>query len=94
MRTRLLGLGLAGVLAATGAAYGISTATARDAVQPRARKAPVVGTSCHAFPTDNYWHADIRSLPVAKRSAAWLSHMSTGVDLHPDFGPSFGDGPN
>lgn len=24
----------------------------------------------------------------------WLSHMSTDRDLHPDFGPSFGDGPN
>ena len=94
MRTRLLGLGLAGVLAATGAAYGVSAATARDVVQLGAQKAPVVGTSCRVFPADNYWHADIRSLPVAKRSAGWLSHMSTGVDLHPDFGPSFGDGPN
>ena len=23
-----------------------------------------------------------------------MSHMSRSVDLHPDFGPSFGDGPN
>ena len=93
MRTRLIGLGLAGVLAATGTAYAVSVAEARDAVQPSAQKAPVVGTTCHVFPANNYWHADIRSLPVAKRSAAWLSHMSTGLDLHPDFGPSFGDGP-
>lgn len=28
------------------------------------------------------------------RSRAWLSHLSTGVDLHPDFGPSYGDGPD
>jgi len=54
----------------------------------------VAGTTCRVFPVNNYWHADIRKLPVAKRSSAWLSHMSTGVDLHPDFGPSYGDGPN
>ena len=23
-----------------------------------------------------------------------MAHMSPGDDLHPDFGPSFGDGPN
>ena len=55
---------------------------------------PVAGTTCRAFPADNYWNTDIRSLPVDGRSAAWLSHMSTGRNLHPDFGPSYGDGPN
>jgi hypothetical protein len=54
----------------------------------------VAGTACRAFPDDNYWHADIRDLPVHPRSDQWLSHMSTSVNLHPDFGPSFGDGPN
>jgi hypothetical protein len=54
----------------------------------------VGGTSCSVFPADNWWHADIRGLPVDRRSKAWLSHMSRRVDLHPDFGPSFGDGPN
>ena len=38
--------------------------------------------------------ADVRHLPVHPRSAQWLTHMSTSVDLHPDFGPSFGAGPN
>lgn len=59
---------------------------------PTAR--PVAGTSCSAFPRDNWWHADVRGLPVHPRSRAWLSHMSTGVDLHPDFGPTYGDGPD
>jgi len=54
--------------------------------------APVAG--CLVFPADNWWHADISDLPVHRRSAAWLGHMSTGNDLHPDFGPSYGDGPN
>ena len=64
--------------------------TASSAVAPR----PVAGTTCKVFPADNWWHADVSHLPVHPRSAAWLAHMSTGVDLHPDFGPSYGDGPN
>ncbi|MCW2756102.1 MAG: hypothetical protein JWQ32_3513 [Marmoricola sp.] len=55
---------------------------------------PVAGTACRAFPASNWWHADIRRLPVDRRSSVWLSHMGTGVHLHPDFGPSYGDGPN
>ncbi len=55
---------------------------------------PVAGTSCRAFPASNYWNTDISALPVDPRSAAWLSHMSTNRRLHPDFGPSYGDGPN
>jgi hypothetical protein len=55
---------------------------------------PIARTKCSEFPADNWWHADVRSLPVHSRSAQWLSHMSTEVDLHPDFGPSYGDGPN
>jgi hypothetical protein len=55
---------------------------------------PIAGTSCSEFPADNWWHADISELPVHPRSSAWLSHMSTEVTLHPDFGPSYGDGPN
>jgi hypothetical protein len=55
---------------------------------------PVAGTTCPVFPPDSYWNTDIRSLPVEPRSAAWLSHMSTGRNLHPDFGPSYGDGPD
>jgi len=63
---------------------------ASSAVSPR----PVAGTTCTVFPADNWWHADVSHLPVHPRSAAWLAHMSTGRDLHPDFGPSYGDGPN
>jgi hypothetical protein len=54
--------------------------------------APVAG--CSVFPADDVWHADVSALPVDPRGATWLSHMSTDRDLHPDFGPSFGDGPD
>lgn len=53
----------------------------------------IPGTACKAFPDDSWWHADVSQLPVHARSAQWLSHMSSGVHLHPDFGPSFGDIP-
>ncbi|HET7194105.1 MAG TPA: hypothetical protein VFI99_03865 [Nocardioides sp.] len=55
---------------------------------------PVGGTTCHTFPLDNYWRADITDLPVHPRSDQWLSHMSTERDLHPDFGPAGGAGPD
>ena len=59
---------------------------------PATTARPVAG--CRVFPADNYWHADISKLPVDPRSSTWLSHMSTDVNLHPDFGPSYGNGPN
>jgi hypothetical protein len=55
---------------------------------------PVAGTSCRVFPATGYWHADVRRLPWHPRSSQWLAHMSPGTRLHPDFGPSYGDGPN
>lgn len=89
---RALAAALVAALALTGTAYGVGGSRPARPTTHEAR--PVAGTTCTVFPSDNYWHADIRALPVAKRSAQWLSHMSTDRDLHPDFGPSFGDGPN
>lgn len=64
-----------------------------DAMPERART--VNGVACPVFPADNWWHADVRRLPVHPRSRQWLARMSTrGTDLHPDFGPSYGDGPD
>ena len=83
-----LRLGLAGALVLV-----CGAAAPASAVRPDLAK-PIAGTHCSEFPADNWWHADVSGLPVHARSAAWLSHMDTGVDLHPDFGPSYGDGPN
>ena len=80
----------------------IPTATKVSVVVPRpgAPKTPVTvgnasgsdvlaGTHCQIFPADNYWHADIRSLPVDSHNAAWLAAMGASThNLHPDFGPS------
>jgi hypothetical protein len=75
-------------------ALGLSTLLVpSDAATPVPEK-PIAKTRCSEFPADNWWHADISGLPVHARSSAWLSHMSTDRELHPDFGPSYGDGPN
>jgi hypothetical protein len=90
MTRRVAAVAVVCALAATGTAYAEMSPDAARSAPQRA----VAGTTCATFPADNYWHADVSKLPVDPRSATWLSHMSTGVDLHPDFGPSFGDGPN
>lgn len=71
-----------------------SGAAAQPAPERTTAVAPIAGTTCRPFPQDNFWNLDIRSLPVDPRSATWLSHMSTDRHLHPDFGPSYGDGPD
>ena len=82
-------LAVATVVLAAGVVGGVAGPVGAD----RAGK-PIAGTSCSEFPADNWWHAEVSDLPVHERSAQWLSHMSTDSDLHPDFGPSYGDGPN
>ena len=91
MRRRATALGAVAALALTGTAYAANPPAGAAAVTATRS---VAGTTCPTFPADNYWHADIRGLPVDPRSRTWLSHMHTSVNLHPDFGPSFGDGPN
>jgi hypothetical protein len=75
------------VAAATALLLGVGVLPA-DAASHR-----LPGTSCSAFPADNWWHADISRLPVDRHSAQWLSHMSATRKLHPDFGPSYGAQP-
>src|SRR5205085_9223285 len=74
-------------------ATSLAAAAPTGAARPEPAK-PIAGTRCSEFPADNWWHADVSRLPVHAKSSAWLSHMSTDVDLHPDFGPSYGDGPD
>jgi hypothetical protein len=91
---RVATLLLAVALVAAGGS-AVAGPAALPGAQRLAAVVPIAGTSCRAFPADNYWNTDIRGLKVDSRSAAWLSHMSTsGRHLHPDFGPSYGDGPN
>lgn len=82
----LLALALSGTAALDRTAMGTGLAALRPNL--------IAGTFCQAFPATNWWHADIRRLPVHRRSTTWMSHMSPRARLHPDFGPSYGDGPN
>lgn len=84
---RLIVASLSVALAVSG-----SVAVASPGTAPTGK--PIAGTSCAEFPDDNYWHADVSDLPVHRRSRQWKQNMSSGVNLHPDFGPSYGDGPN
>lgn len=92
-RTAALAL-VVGLVVTGGAAVGIDRPAPAARTSAAGAVVPVAGTTCRAFPADNYWNTDVRSLPVDARSSAWLSHMSTSRNLHPDFGPSYGDGPN
>ena len=85
---------VAAALALSGTTYAVVSAETGPSPATPTNDRSLAGTSCPTFPSDNWWHADVRHLPIDPRSKNWLSHMSTGVDLHPDFGSSFGHGPN
>jgi len=91
MRTLLtsaVALGLGFSLAALPA-----PATSQPAQQQPMATAPgkVTGTDCPKFPANNYWNSRIDKLPVHSRSAAWTRSIGRDDDLHPDFGPSYGE---
>jgi hypothetical protein len=77
------------VLAVVGVAPASAAATTRLATTT----SHLAGTHCSVFPSDNVWNTPIAKLPVSSRSAQWVKHIGRGVDLHPDFGPSFGAQP-
>lgn len=52
---------------------------------------PGLGT-CPLFPADNVWHAEVSTLPVHPRSAAWRASVGTGTGLKADFGSGLWDG--
>lgn len=48
---------------------------------------------CDVFPATSYWNTPVTHLDVHPRSEAWMSNMSPGSELHPDFGKSYGEQP-
>jgi len=52
-----------------------------------AAAAPIPGTSCDVFPSDDVWNMDVSGLPVHPKSAVWKRSAHAGSALlHPDFG--------
>lgn len=47
---------------------------------------PSMALSCHGFPADNVWRADVSRLPVHQSSAAFIASIGATTGLHPDFG--------
>ncbi len=86
-RLALVALALSALLGSSTGAQVSAASSARVAALPH------VG-GCQVFPANNFWNRSIGELPVHRLSATWLSQMSTDRRLHPDFGPSYGDGPN
>ena len=82
----------AGLLAL--ALSGCGGAAVVDRGQPAAPVQVEDVGGCDVFPADNYWNADVSGLPRHPRSRQWLARMSPRSRLHPDFGPSYGDGPD
>jgi hypothetical protein len=70
----------------------LALALALLGVPSTAGAAPVPGTSCDIFPTNNIWNTDISQLPVNPSNAKWMKAMHAGTTkLHPDFGrPPYG----
>jgi hypothetical protein len=70
------------------AAAVIAVAAPAGASQTGAAVAPVPGTSCSVFPTDDVWNMNVSRLPVSPKNAVWKGAMhAAGTNLHPDFGP-------
>lgn len=55
---------------------------------PGAVAAPVPGSRCTLFPTNDIWNTRVDGLPVHPKSDVWLASMqAASTNLHPDFGP-------
>jgi len=87
----LAALALSAVSAAVvpSSAPGVSAAPATDRLAVSAKGI----ARCAVFPKNNFWNTPVTGLPKHKRSAVWMSHMSPRRDLHPDFGPAYGEQP-
>jgi hypothetical protein len=88
MRKQRRSVGLAGALVVLAGLAAVPNAAAQGA-RVAAPAAPIPGTTCTAFPSNNVWNTDISTLPVDSHSATWLaSAQAATTNLHPDFGPS------
>ena len=57
-----------------------------------AAAAPPSVENCQIFPADNVWNVPIDTLPVDPKSAAYVSSIGTGSNVHADFGSGLWDG--
>ncbi len=86
---------------ATTAASPLARASHRAAARKATRtpsphksaSAPAAGGSgCQVAPADSIWRTRVDTLPVASRSAAYVSAIGAGAHVHADFGSGTYDG--
>jgi hypothetical protein len=53
---------------------------------------PPTATPCPNMPADNYWHADVRGLPVHARSSGYINTIGPTGRLKGDFGSGLWEG--
>jgi hypothetical protein len=85
MRGRIL---ITATLAAAGLGAGGWALFAAGAGASPLANAP----ACPVFPSTNVWNKRVDALPVAANSDAIITHIPTGVGVHPDFGSFQGYG--
>ncbi|HEY7761801.1 MAG TPA: hypothetical protein VIC52_02220 [Actinomycetota bacterium] len=62
--------------------------TSAPAGAAQLERAPVPGTACEVFPSNNVWRMDVSRLPKHPKSKRWKRMTHAGrTRLHPDFGP-------
>jgi hypothetical protein len=70
------------------AAYVSPNTYAAARARASAPLAPVPGSTCNVFPSDNVWNTPIANLPVNPKNKVWKRSMDAkSTFLHPDFGP-------
>jgi hypothetical protein len=91
-----VGLALGAVVLGGLSAAASQPSSPQRPVEPKHAAATVSAkgvANCAVFPRNNFWNTPVIGLPKHKRSATWMSHMSPRSDLHPDFGPAYGEQP-
>jgi len=51
-----------------------------------------LGVTNPLFPSSNWWNTDVSAAPLDPSSNAFISHIGTGVQLHPDLGGVYSPG--
>src|SRR5688572_12781703 len=92
-RTLILSAAAACLVVCLAGVTGIAAQADRPATTDGVVASPTEVGGCDVFPANNYWNTPVTHLEVDPHSDAWMSHMSPGSELHPDFGKSYGEQP-
>ena len=72
-------------------AHVCAFALAAACATPSLAEPPSIG-GCPMFPESNVWNTPVADLPVAERSADYVSRIGADATLHPDFGAGLHEG--